>query len=81
MKKLKLKSLNLGLSEVLTREQLKNVMGADGSYAHKCSDDRICSLNQVGDGGCATMQTGQCRCVRYAHGVAVESVPSEWCIL
>jgi len=31
MKKLKLKALNLGASEVLTREQLKNIMGGDGS--------------------------------------------------
>jgi len=31
MKKLKLKALELGASEVLTREQLKNVLGGDGS--------------------------------------------------
>jgi len=31
MKKLKLKALELGVSELLTREQLKNVLGGDGS--------------------------------------------------
>lgn len=31
MKKLKLSELNLGSAEVLTREQLKKVLGDDGS--------------------------------------------------
>ncbi|MBS0030358.1 hypothetical protein ACTJJ0_25995 [Chitinophaga sp. 22321] len=31
MKKLTLKALQLGATEVLTREQLKNVLGGDGS--------------------------------------------------
>ena len=31
MKKLKLKALELGANELLTREQLKNVMAGDGS--------------------------------------------------
>ena len=31
MKKLKLKALELGSNELLTREQLKNVMAGDGS--------------------------------------------------
>ena len=31
MKKIKLKALSLGATEVLTREQLKNVLGGDGS--------------------------------------------------
>lgn len=31
MKKLKLKALDLGATELLTRDQLKNVMGGDGS--------------------------------------------------
>ena len=36
MKKLKLKALDLGATELLSREQLKNVLGGDGSYNGAC---------------------------------------------
>lgn len=80
MKKLKLQALDLGVSEILTREQLKNVMGGDGSGGGRCSNDRFCSMYQPGDSGCAEMQSGQCRCVRYSNGVAIESVPDSYCL-
>jgi hypothetical protein len=45
MKKLKLKALELGVSELLTRAQLRNVLGGDGSgsgsgtcHFHCCTD-------------------------------------------
>jgi len=80
MKKLKLKVLGLGSSEILTREQLKNIIGAEGEGSGRCSNDRLCSMYSGWDGGCATMQTGQCRCVRYENGSAVESVPDSYCL-
>lgn len=74
--------MDLGLNQILTREQLKNVMGADGSDSGtRCSDGRRCGIYMAGDGGCATMQTGQCRCVIYVDGIAKESVPSSYCLL
>ncbi|WP_419701820.1 hypothetical protein [Mucilaginibacter sp. NFX135] len=55
MKNLKLKALGLGVAEVLTRTQLKNVTGG--------ASGPTCSINQ---GGCATSITcagGEiCRC-------------------
>lgn len=80
MKKLKLSAMDLGAGEILTREQLKNVMGADGSGIGRCSNDRLCSMYQGWDAGCGTMQTGQCRCIRYANGVPVESIPDSYCL-
>jgi hypothetical protein len=84
MKNLKLKTMNPGVLEILTREQLKKVMGADGSGSDgsggRCSDDRLCSMYGGWDGGCKTMATGQCRCVKYKDGVAIESVPSSYCL-
>jgi len=38
MKKLKLKALELGASELLTRSQLKNVLGGDGSGGTFCGN-------------------------------------------
>jgi hypothetical protein len=36
MKKLKLKALELGAKEILTREQLKNIIGGDGGGCSSC---------------------------------------------
>lgn len=83
MKKLKLQALDLGVSEILTREQLKNVMGSDGSGGGgaRCSTDRLCSMYGGWDGGCAQMSsTDQCRCVKYVNGVPSESVPDSRCL-
>jgi hypothetical protein len=80
MKKLKLRALDLGSSEILSREQLKNIIGANGSGSDRCSNDRLCSVYGGWDGGCATMETGQCRCVIYRNGSASESVPDSNCL-
>lgn len=37
MKKLKLQALKLGAKELLTREQLKNLMGGSGGSGNKCN--------------------------------------------
>lgn len=37
MKKLKLKALELGAKEVLTRAQLKNILGGSGNGGNECS--------------------------------------------
>jgi len=66
MKKLKLKALELGANELLSREQLKNVLGGDGSgggsgsgcwssSCYKCCtpDLKTCGqCNTSGSGGC-----------------------------
>jgi len=56
MKKLKLKALELGAKEVLTRAQLKNVLGGDegsgGSVVCVCSDG-----TEVGTATCANCFT------------------------
>jgi hypothetical protein len=46
MKKLKLAALQLGAKEVLTREQLKKVLGGDGSIdgTCRCANGLDCSL-------------------------------------
>jgi len=74
MKKLKLRALELGASELLTREQLKNVMGGDGSgggsggscqyfeYCYKC-----CTPNYSLCGQCNSQGYGKC----LGNGVAV----------
>lgn len=90
MKKLELKAMNLDVLEILSREQLKHVIGADGSGegsgsggsggVKTCSNDRFCTMYQPRDGGCKTMENGQCRCVKYSNGSASESVPDSNCI-
>jgi hypothetical protein len=37
MNKLKLKALNLGAKELLSKEQMKNINGGTGCIAHDCS--------------------------------------------
>lgn len=86
MKTLKLKAMNLDVIEILTREQLRHVIGGDGyggsgGSGERCSNDRLCSMYSGWDGGCKTMATGQCRCVKYSNGSASESVPDSSCLL
>ncbi|TWF40655.1 hypothetical protein FHW36_104338 [Chitinophaga polysaccharea] len=50
MKKLKLKALDLGAKELLTREQLKNVMGGDGSGTKDCTNDCGEALGECPEG-------------------------------
>jgi natural product precursor len=72
MKKLKLKALNFGADQVLSREQLKNVLGGDGSGG-QCGSSRtgclvgvFCYLSCNGNntqGTCGQMSTyGNCNC-------------------
>lgn len=66
MKKLKLKALDLGAKEILTREQLKNVLGGfddDGSGKKKCTGQCFTS---DGPGGatwysCQTVTAGSAK--------------------
>lgn len=50
MKKLKLKALNLGADEILTRAQLKNVVGGDATFSVQ-TIYRCCSVNDPTDCG------------------------------
>ena len=52
MKKLKLRALELGANELLTREQLKNVMGGDGSGDGSGGEDATCRTIKCGDHPC-----------------------------
>ncbi|NLR78213.1 hypothetical protein [Chitinophaga eiseniae] len=59
MKKLKLTALDLGAKELLTREQLKNVMGGDGSGsggAGSCTYTQTCAHGSVS----CTSASGDC---------------------
>lgn len=58
MKKLKLKALALGATEILTREQLKSIMG--GCFADSdCPSGQKCNSGATGgDGGCYTPTGG-----------------------
>ncbi len=85
MKKLKLNKTGFAGAEVLSRAQLKKVMGGGGdddfgSSGPRCKSDVFCSIYQGGDGVCMTMETGQCRCVKYNGGSASESVPDSYCL-
>jgi len=89
MKKLKLSAPTFQNGEVLTRAQLKKVLGGDGSggegdlgrcYTHW--EDRICTF--IGKNGtevpgeCSPSDNGsQCRCVAWTGD---ESVPDAGCI-
>lgn len=58
MKKLKLTALDLGAKELLSREQLKNVMGGDGSGSGtaSCTYTQNCANGSVS----CTSSTGNC---------------------
>jgi hypothetical protein len=64
MKKLKLRALELGANEMLTREQLKHVLGGDGSSGAGCLSDCSVGVGSIIDGtwkvihGSCTLQLG-----------------------
>lgn len=65
MKKLKLKSLPFAAEEVLSREQLKLVLGGDGSSgsdgsAYGCREGTSCRLVLIGSDGSSTYRDGTC---------------------
>jgi len=71
MKKLKLKALELGASELLTREQLKNVMAGDGSgggIGTGCANDNLglcggnCQTPHGAASKCSTNSSSKCTC-------------------
>ncbi|WP_423737527.1 hypothetical protein [Chitinophaga caseinilytica] len=62
MKKLTLKALNLGARELLNREQLKNVLGGDGSSGSTdCAGDKVTA--------CDGKSTGTACCFVYQQNV------------
>ncbi|RAJ76630.1 hypothetical protein CLV59_108149 [Chitinophaga dinghuensis] len=57
MKKLKLKALDLGAKELLSREQLKNILGGDGSddggstgISDGCAADKVAACKDKNEG-------------------------------
>ena len=69
MKKLKLSLQNIEGVEVLTRAQLKMVMGGDGgSGAGECTNDRDCGTQTKTCPDTGITQTSEGRC--YAHSGA-----------
>ena len=58
MKKLKLKALELGANEVLTRAQLKNVLGGSGGIT---TTTGIGSCTETGLGVTCTSAVGDCK--------------------
>lgn len=85
MKKLKLKVLELGATEVLTRDQLKNVLGGDGSTFNdghcKTGTCRLYvpDLGIEVDGSCKDFHEGgtiRCSCVNGSY----QTNPSSWSV-
>ncbi len=66
MKKVKLKALEAGAKELLSREQLKNVLGGSGSGGGTCSNN-VCGVfyegGQVGNGFCGSIAGESCHCI------------------
>lgn len=66
MKKLTLKALELGARELLSREQLKNILGGDIGSATDCDGDKVqvCQSKQEGTSCCftwsGTIYRGKC---------------------
>lgn len=63
MKKLKLKALELGAKEVLSRAQLKNVLGGSGSGSGGSAQcfGNSCTVTIQGDNGSFITRSGTCR--------------------
>lgn len=93
MKKLKLSELNLSNTEVLTREQLKKILGgvsASGGSGDYCGISTSCSLyiTQLGitvTGNCAwSMGIGggdsQCYCLATYEGQNYRTDPNEYSV-
>lgn len=70
MKKLKLQAQQLGATEFLTREQLKNVVGGSGGEPcfdnFSCSSGYYCSATD-GSGYCVQNGSGGCSCPMFWH--------------
>jgi len=62
MKKLKLKALELGASELLTRQQLKNVMGGSGSGGSTCEVSVNCYRTVFENGQWVEKPNGTIKC-------------------
>lgn len=62
MKKLKLKALELGASELLTRQQLKNVMGGSGSGGSSCEVSVNCYTRVYENGQWVDRPNGSIKC-------------------
>ncbi|WP_143065082.1 hypothetical protein [Mucilaginibacter gossypiicola] len=62
MKKLKLKALKLGVTEVLSRIQLRNVSGGSGSGGSQCIPAGSSCSTVLGDDACC----GTSRCIQYS---------------
>jgi hypothetical protein len=62
MKKLKLKALELGASELLTRQQLKNVMGGSGSGGSTCEVSVNCYRTVYQNGQWVEIANGTIKC-------------------
>jgi hypothetical protein len=56
MKKLQLKALNLGATEILSREQLKSIMGGCSTDS-ECSSG-VCQYGVCNDGGGSASDAG-----------------------
>ncbi len=90
MKKLKLSELNLSDAEVLTREELKKVLGGNGSGGAYCSISSSCSLyitslGITADGNCTwNMGFGggnsQCYCLATVNGQNYRTDPNEYSV-
>ena len=55
-----------GIKSSLSRAEMKKIMAGSGDGAGgRCETDKTCYVGGTSSysGGCATMQTGQCRCV------------------
>jgi len=59
MKKLKLKTIDLGTKKVLTRAELKNVQG--GLRGESCTENSDCGTHQCSYLGNPEGNTGTCR--------------------
>lgn len=72
MKKLKLKALGLGAKEILSREQLKNVLGGSGTTGTTGTGS---GTTGSGDGHC---RTGSCSLFVSALGITVQGVCTDY---
>lgn len=75
-----MKKLNL-----LSRAEMKKVMGGLQADLGRCKSDVICSFkgpsNEYLSGGCESVgSNNQCRCVAYLNGQPFASVPHEGCL-
>lgn len=72
MKKLKLKALGLGAKEILSREQLKNVLGGSGTTGTTGTGS---GTTGSGDGHC---RTGSCTLYVATLGITVQGTCTDY---